>query len=59
MQTSSSTTEQFTTPTVPYSFNDSIADLAEKKLRELVEDGNLDAIKLAISCKPFSCEVSC
>lgn len=39
--------------------NRPISDIAEEKLRELVEQGNLDAIALAIKLRPSRIEVTC
>lgn len=39
--------------------NRPISDIAEEKLRELVEQGNLDAIALAIKLQPSRIEVTC
>lgn len=39
--------------------NRPISDVAEEKLRELVEKGDLQAIELAIKMRPQSIEVTC
>ena len=39
--------------------NRPISDIAEEKLRELVEKGNLQAIELAIKMRPQKIEVTC
>lgn len=39
--------------------NRPISDIAEEKLRELVEKGNLEAIELAIKLRPSRIEVTC
>ena len=39
--------------------NRPISDIAEEKLRELVEQGNLDAIELALKMRPQRIEVTC
>ena len=39
--------------------NRPISDIAEEKLRELVEKGDLQAIELAIKLRPQRIEVTC
>jgi hypothetical protein len=39
--------------------NRPISDIAEEKLRELVEKGDLQAIELAIKMRPQRIEVTC
>ncbi len=58
MQVSSSQVHYNNSSSQQYSNSKDLAELAEDKLKELVAAGNLEAIKLAISLKPNSYEVT-
>lgn len=38
---------------------DNIADFAEERLRQLIRAGNVEAIKLGLSLRPQTMEISC
>ena len=59
MQVSSSQVHYNNSSSQQPSSSKDLAELAEDKLKELVEAGNLEAIKLAISFKPKSFETIC